>query len=648
MKKCYLRMAMLLAFAAAATACKDETPGYNIEPDGPSTPATGYLRLATSGFSVVVDAETDQNTESSTSSIGSRAGEIGEQTGAPLGSEVTVPATGVVPDEFRVKIVPANGGTPLFEGSYGELKAQMTAADGKGIEAPVGIYELRATSNTSADGKPSGVQATPSYAGSVQGIQVMKDNVTNVEQVVCTLQNIKITIEVAADLYENLDYLDGNQRIDASVFYGSDLASSTIKWTVPANWDWTSKEIRPVYFPAMSEKGTTLHLSFRAKLQGSAEAITMNKDIPNILAGQWRKIKIIPKYDTTGNITFDVEVSTFVQDDTIIVGDSSDATYTMEWQELPYEDVEDSATTAPSMTWGDGTSLPETIEVGSTAITQPVRFSVPNGIAQFVLDFTTTNPDFSAEAASLTALDLCTVSRNTYLTNFGIPFGAQLTGSTEVEFTLDKIVSEIRDFAGSYTFIFTVTDQQGKSAEQIIRFNNSNGSSGGNSGSYTGPTAVWSNGTLYDEDGYDASGSPKPGLPFVELNESMQIALQLHAEPHFEKISVKITSQVLNAELLGFAGLPTEFDLCDLKDFEFDGDPITAADQANTLINNLELIDKVGEELKKESTVIFNITRFVEVLVGLGSEEKFQFALTVTDSEGHSITKYLRLQNPAE
>ena len=626
-----------LAAAMLAAGCVNEDPVY-IEPTVPETTETGYLTMSAIGLYVVADSETDQETEQHpTAALHTRAdgAQTDTNTGITRGSEA------LQEDEYRVTIRSRDAAEPVFYGTYAQLKSAMAAHE-KGLEVPVGVYDISATSNLSDAGAPDDVQASPSYAGSVEGVSVGKDAETRVGTVVCKLQNIKITVGVAADLYEQLAVLDPERdpanKIDARVYYG-ETANPSVEWKVPTDWDWTAEHADAVYFPVLHEKHNTLYFSFRARtLDG--KVMQMTKEISGVLQGQWRRIHVIPRYDTTGNLTFDVTISAFVQENEIVVGD--DGTTKM-WRELAYVDPDDPSMAAPSLKWADGSALPETIEVGSTPV-QAVTIDAPNTIERVGLTFRSTHPDFAADTAAMTVEDLCAVSRNTLLSAYGIPFGDALKGQTAVTFALDGILKEIRDYAGEYTFAFAVTDCAGFTCEQTLRF------LCGDGGGAAAPTIVWETGRLYDDDGYRADGTPIAGAPFVELEEGMEIVLQLKADPHFESIHLKITSEVLTAELLAEAKLSTEFDLCDLKDFEYDGDIKTAEEQASMLTENLKLIDKVNDELKQESTAAFDITGFVPLLQMLGENggEKFQFALTVTDAGGRSTTKYLRLQNPAE
>ena len=649
MKQQFVRIAMLAALVLTAS-CKDETPAYITPDPDPSVQQVGYLSVSASGLSVLVDAETDQGTDAT--SPGTRAGGNTDP-GVPQGSEVAVSSAGEVPDDFIVKIESEQGSLPYFkyESTYGELKRTMSAAtnsEGKakpyGLEVPVGKYALLATSNTTEAGKPSGVQLSPSYAARVEDITVEKEQTANVGTVTCRLQNIKVSITLAADLYEQLvplgeGYADG-QLVDASIYYAD---APTVRWDVPADWEWTQTDPRPVYFPALQEeRSQTLNLCFTAKVAGDDMPITITKEISGILKGQWRRIKVIPKYDTTGTLYFDVEISSFVQDEEIVVGDGANASLSVKWRELPYDDPE-APSSAPEIRWADGSALPETIEVGKTPLQEAV-FAAPGGLSTVALRFAATNPAFADDERAMNLSDLCTVVRNAALNAYGIPYGAALKDQTEVRFSFDALLAQIRDFAGEYRFTFTMTDRTGSVNEQTLCFLNG---SAGDAGA--APTIVWhmatGTGTLYDETGFDADGEAIPGLPFVELTEDMEIDLELTANPNFESIKVVITSASVNEDVLTEMNIPPVFDLCHLQTYTY-LDRVIPVENQKTVFTSLELVDKFDEDMRREHTTSFNITSFVPVLMGFCEpREKVQFSLTVEDAQGRSVTKYLRLQN---
>ncbi len=219
--------------------------------------------MSSIGLYVVSDSMTDQNTEHSPASMPTRGGSVAtdHRTGTTRGQEASHE------DGYIVTIMPKGASEPLFRDTYAALKTVM-ASNEKGMEVPVGMYDITATSNLTAAGAPADVQASPSYAGVVSGVSVAKDVPTKVETLVCKLQNIKITVGVAADLYEQFEVLDPDvdptRKIEAKVY--SDDKTNPVEWEIPADFDWTASEPKPVYFPCFGR--WIQYLAFQFPRQG--------------------------------------------------------------------------------------------------------------------------------------------------------------------------------------------------------------------------------------------------------------------------------------------------------------------------------------------------------------------------------------------
>ena len=536
MKKLCVRFGALLTLAFAAVGCVNEDPGY-VEPVQPEATDTGFLTLA--DVHVVADSETDQNTEESPAEVALSRAETSNPTGVTRGMEVASL------DDYRVVIQGRKSAKPVFKGTYGELK---TAMGDTGLEVPVDTYTIAATSNVSENGLPDDVQAVPSYGGEKAGVSVGKEETASAGTIVCKLQNIKITLSVAADLYEQLDPLESGKKIEASIYYGEDKETATVRWDVPADWDWTSPDPAPVYFPALNTDGyNKLHISFYAKLGGSP--IPMDKDITDILKGQWRRIHVVQYYDTDGNLTFDAVVNSFVQDETITIGDGGVAE--ISWCELPYEDP---SVAGPSIRWADGSELPESIVLGGGAL-QNVVLRAPNGIEKVALEYRTTNPDMEWYGGGLNTDDLCTGNGNPALGHWGIPYGSDLAGRQQAEFDLHRLAETIGSFDGEYTFTFTVTDRKGLSCRQTLRFIAGN----------VGPTV---SGVGFDIDTV-LEVSPEDGTVEVEIDgkkqTSNEVNVKVHSDAGIASLWVSIISEQLTP-MLGDVGIPETFDLCTLDE----------------------------------------------------------------------------------
>ncbi len=604
MKELFVRFGALLTLAFAAAGCVNEDPGY-VEPVHPETADTGFLTLA--DVHVVADSETDQNTEESPAEAMLSRADASNPTGATRGMEVSSP------DDYRIVIQGRKSASPVFKGTYGDLKSAMGDA---GLEVPVDTYTITATSHTSENGLPDNVQAEPSYGGEKAGISVGKEETASAGTIVCKLQNIKITLSVAADLYERLDVLESGEKIKASIYCGEDKETATVRWDVPAGWDWTLPEPAPVYFPALNADGyNKLHISFYAKLNGND--IPMDKDITDILKGQWRRIHVVQTYDTDGNLTFDAVVNSFVQDEIIDIGDGGVAG--IMWSELRYEDP---SVAGPAIRWADGSELPESIRLGDGAL-QNVVLRAPNGIEKVALEYRTTNPDMEWYGGGLNTDDLCTGHGNPTLTHWGIPFGTNLAGRQEAVFDLNKLKETIGSFDGEYTFTFTVTDRKGLSCRQTLRF------------------VVGSVGPTVKGDGFDIDTvlevSPEDGTVEIEVEvevngekqmqkqRSAEVNVKVHSDAGIDELWVAIVSDQLTP-VLGEVNIPEKFNLCELE-----GDMVTN-------MGNFEF--PCNDEVKGKHDLDFRISAtLMGLLKEFGGDHRFE--LRVADADGETTKAIL-------
>ncbi len=597
----------MLAFAAAG--CVNEDPGFG-ESDNLGTTATGFLTF--SDVHVVVDSEIDQNTEESpTRAMLSRADDASSPTGATRGPEAASL------DNYRIVIEGRKNGVVRDE-TYGVLKNEM--GDKGKLEVPVDTYTITATSHTPDSGgsmRPDCVQSNPSYGGEKRSVTVSKEQTTPVGTIYCKLQNIKITLSVSADLYDQLDVLDGSglsdvvtgQKIKAAIYCDGD---QSVRWDVPADWNWetTDKElVPPVYFPALNPDGfNTLHLSFTAKLK-TGGLIPMDKDITEIMKGQWRRIHVVLQYDTTGNLTFDAQVSSFVQDETIeIKGDGSVAGIT--WSELPYEDP---STFGPSIRWADGTEVPEVPEpivLGGGAL-QNIVLRAPNGIQKVALAYSTTNADMDYSGL-LNTDDLCASKGNPTLKSFGIPYGADLAGRTEAVFELNKLAAQIGPYDGEYTFTFTVIDGKGQPCTRTLKF----------VAGKVGPTVV---GVGFDIDSVQEV-SPDGSIELADGTVSKEVNVKVSSGAGIDELWVSIISDKLTP-MLGEVDIPEKFNLCALE-----GDMVGKISDLGFPCN---------EEVKGQQSVDFKISSMLMgMLAAFPGDHEFQ--LRVVDASGE-ITKSILL-----
>lgn len=177
----------MAATALLATGCVNEDPAYkNNEPGTPPDPnAKGYLTLADMSMRVVVDTDTEtqpDDTSDETAKPTTRAEEAQPTSTHTSSKFATHPASQVLKE------------------TYGNLMVSIGEA-GR-LELPVGSYTMEVRSEEAAT-TPAAEWERPVYFGSQEFI-IEKNRTTSIDEVVCTLNNIKVTLMCSKDLADQL------------------------------------------------------------------------------------------------------------------------------------------------------------------------------------------------------------------------------------------------------------------------------------------------------------------------------------------------------------------------------------------------------------------------------------------------------------
>lgn len=275
------------ATALLATGCVNEDPAYkNNEPGTPPDPnAKGYLTLADMSMRVVVDTDTE-----------TRPDDTSDETAKPqTRTDEAQPDV----DTFIIEIRDATGKLALQE-TYGDLKASIGEA-GR-LELPVGGYTMEVRSEEAAT-TPAAEWEHPVYFGS-QEFVIEKNQTTPINEVVCTLNNIKVTLMCSKDL---ADQLTADTKSTVT------LGETTMTFL--------KDETRAAYFMPQGETNT-LKLHLEGAFADTPDApVRINKSISGVKAGQWRKLSIVITYSDKGDIKLDIDVNDFMEDDEIPVND---------------------------------------------------------------------------------------------------------------------------------------------------------------------------------------------------------------------------------------------------------------------------------------------------------------------------------------
>ena len=571
-----------------AAGCVNEEPAYKNEPG--TTPApedgTGYLSMAGMTMRVIYDDQTDTQPDDTSSET------VKPQTRA----EEAQPDV----DAFIVEIFDAEG-TTVYKDTYANLRTETAATDGK-MELPTGSYKLEVRSE-----EPSSKLAEwdhPVYFAA-RDFAIEKNEDTVLEEIVCTLSNIKVTLTCSKDL--------------ADQFTAETISTVSLGET---SMVFVKGETRAAYFTSLAELNT-LKFNLTGAFADTPETpLQFNKEIPTVKAGQWRKITLVITYADKGGIKFDIDVKNFIMDEEIRIDGTANV-----WEPV-FEEGPDPL--APAIEW-PGHDLTEPFRITSSMFdadgkcTEPfaLNLTAPNGIESLVLTFSSTNSAFMDALTEIQiphSLDLCATTQGpayAILSGFGLPLGDKLRGATSKQFDIAGQIPMLYadpGFEGTHTFACTLTDAKGLSTSAELRLVVSKSSA-------DAPSIKWV--------GYEID-EQQP------LTHDMKIDIDIQVPAGIKKFEVTIISEILDP-LLEEMKIPAQFDLCNL------------GSETEPLIKELGF--PTNEEVRNKTSFdpLFSITDFVEMIFlvfdSSGKESgTFDFRLSITDNKDQLTTKTIQLK----
>lgn len=561
---------MLAAVAFVAAGCVNEEPPYKEEPKPTPGDATGFLSVSGLSMRVVYD-ETDV-----------RPDDTSDQTQSPQAVSGTRAEQPDV-DGFIVEILDADN-AQVFKKTYAELKQQLAEP----MEHPVGAYRMEVRSEKST---PDVAWEHPVY-GATSSFTISKAQTTQLEEVVCTLQNIKVTVDYSSEL--------------AGMLTGTSKATISLGQT---SQEFFKTETRAAYFKSLDIENT-LVFNFDGVFAGTDIPAQFSKQITGVKAGQWRKISVVINYADKGTLLFQVTVDNNIIQDNSFVVDGTD--------NLLEELLEDPS--APALAWpGHDMSKPFTLtdamfDDNGNCI-EPFVFDLasPNGIESLRVNIASTSSQFMASMAAIQlpeTFDLCALDASSpagiILKGFGYPVGGELKGQQAKSFNIAGQIKALYEFDGTHTFSFDMTDAKGVSTAAALTLVVDK------SAGQEGPAIVWR--------GYDIDQQ-------YEVQKDMVIDIDVTATAGIKSFWVTIDSEELK-DLLPVINMPEKFDICDIP-----------ADLAAILHDEFGF--PINEQVKNQTAVMFSITKFVEILLEIPGEHNF--VLDVTDNNNVLTHKTVKL-----
>lgn len=561
---------MLAVAAFVAAGCVNEEPPYKEEPKPTPGDATGFLSVSGLSMRVVYD-ETDV-----------RPDDTSDQTQSPQAVSGTRAEQPDV-DGFIVEILDADN-AQVFKKTYAELKQQLAEP----MELPVGAYRMEVRSEEST---PDVAWKHPVY-GATSSFTISKAQTTQLEEVVCTLQNIKVTVDYSSELAGML----------------ADTSKATISLGQTSQ-EFLKTETRAAYFKSLDIENT-LDFNFDGVFADTDIPAQFSKQITGVKAGQWRKISVVINYADKGTLLFQVTVDNNIIQDNSFVVDGTD--------NLLEELLEDP--NAPTLAWpGHDMSKPFTLtdaifDDNGNCI-EPFVFDLasPNGIESLRVNIGSTSSRFMASMAAIQlpeTFDLCALDASSpagiILKGFGYPVGGELKGQQAKSFNIAGQIKALYEFDGTHTFSFDMTDAKGVSTAAALTLVVDK------SAGQEGPAIVWR--------GYDIDKQ-------YEVQKDMIIDIDVTATAGIKSFWVTIDSEELK-DLLPVINMPEKFDICDIP-----------ADLAAILHDEFGF--PINEQVKNQTAVMFSITKFVEILLEIPGEHNF--VLDVTDNNNVLTHKTVKL-----
>ena len=561
---------MLAAVAFVAAGCVNEEPPYKEEPKPTPGDATGFLSVSGLSMRVVYD-ETDV-----------RPDDTSDQTQSPQAVSGTRAEQPDV-DGFIVEILDADN-AQVFKKTYAELKQQLAEP----MELPVGAYRMEVRSEEST---PDVAWEHPVY-GATSSFTISKAQTTQLEEVVCTLQNIKVTVDYSSELAGML----------------ADTSKATISLGQTSQ-EFLKTKTHAAYFKSLDIENT-LDFNFDGVFADTDIPAQFSKQITGVKAGQWRKISVVINYADKGTLLFQVTVDNNIIQDNSFVVDGTD--------NLLEELLEDPS--APALAWpGHDMSKPFTLtdamfDDNGNCI-EPFVFDLasPNGIESLRVNIASTSSQFMASMAAIQlpeTFDLCALDASSpagiILKGFGYPVGGELKGQQAKSFNIAGQIKALYEFDGTHTFSFDMTDAKGVSTAAALTLVVDK------SAGQEGPAIVWR--------GYDIDQQ-------YEVQKDMVIDIDVTATAGIKSFWVTIDSEALK-DLLPVINMPEKFDICDVP-----------ADLAAILHDEFGF--PINEQVKNQTAVMFSITKFVEILLEIPGEHNF--VLDVTDNNNVLTHKTVKL-----
>lgn len=574
MRNIQIYLIAILATLALCIGCDRESMTFNDSTSSTDDGAVGYLSVSAMTLTVEENSETFDD--------GTRA-----QTKA---------ATSI--DTYIVLLVNSDNDT-VYNDTYATIMS---------LEEPLAlspdVYNLVVLSTLNI---PVTAWETPHYKGT-QEVVIVKNTTTKVDSFTCSLDNIKASVSLAADL-NDLFQADADTEHPLQVKLSIDDNSLV----------YSREETREGYFAAPAETNTLeVVLSGMYNTAAADEAPNYTyisewkQSLSDVRAGQWRKIYIKVLNASSGSVEFQITVETWTYDDEIVV-DVMTANYLLQEEALDDPENEVTDPLAPVVTLdGQDIATPFMItsslfdfdaETCSTVIKNIITPQEDCTVASLTVEVASDNASLLSmiNAAGFDKYRVPLLPTNDVSDYITIRTDAT-TGVVTLT-TKYSGMARIYNYAGTHTVKVIATDNIGRTSYTSYTIEVITDVVEGD-----GPSVVWQGGYSFSER-YD-----------VSLTSYPNVVIDITSATGITSFEVEITSVTLTEEELEGMKLAKTMDLIN-----------PATDDMSKALAGLGF--PVGSELQGSTYVQVDITQFMPALSVLGAGHT-DFKLTVGDAAG--------------
>lgn len=545
----------LAAVAAVATACDKDKAKYNDNPDNDKD-NIGYLSLGGLEATIMTDTE-NISSENHASAASTRA---------------ETPDI----DTFTVTITDSSNAV-VSQFLYGERPTEP-------ISLPGGVYKIAMSSGE----MPAVDWESPVYGASREVI-ITRKQTTTVDDLVCKLTNVKVTVGYSADLIEQLDADNTSMKVSLS----------------PNSTTFSMGETRAAYFTP-TETQNTLHLALSCRYKGQDSNIDMTAEIPGVKAAQWRKINVVIQHSSDGTAYIGVTCDTWAYDEEIVFDTAS----------YMCEEIISDNDDLPTIIW-EGHDLAEEFILADNmfdeegAFTGSINLDVEakSALSSLEVTLSSDNTDLINEYTAMipSTEDLCnpTVSKS-ILQLLGYP--TALSGKNSARLRLGAQAALLHTYEGTHTYTITATDDKGRttSATLTVKVGQSEPNVG----------VIWV--------GHDITKR-------YEITADLQVGIRVTIPDGIKDFTVDIISDVLTPDALVGVSLTDHLNLVTPGEYKSALEGLGFPTEDNVY----------GKTLIDENTL--NISGFMPMLTILGPGQT-DFRMTVVDFNDNTYVGTIQLE----